>query len=54
MLPTMFECIACGLKLSGHAELHVAGIGGQFTRSVRYDPMEYYGELYSGEEYNND
>lgn len=54
MLPTMFHCIACGLKLAGHAELHVAGIGGQFTRSTRHDPIQYYGDLYSGEEYNND
>ena len=54
MLPTSFKCVACGLKLSGHSELNAAGVGGQFTRSVRYDPIEYYGEYQAGEEYNND
>ena len=57
MLPTFFECIACGLKLTGHAELHVAEIGGQFTRSRSYDPFSYYGDMYEeslGEEYNNE
>jgi transcription elongation factor Elf1 len=57
MLPTRFECIACGLKLTGHAELHVAGIGGQFTRSRSYDPFSYYADMYEeypGEEYNNE
>ncbi len=57
MLPTMFTCIACGLKLLGHAELQVAGIGGQFTRSLRHDPLYYYGYgeiLKPREEYNNE
>jgi hypothetical protein len=55
MLPTKFECLACKLKLTAHAELDVAGIGGQFTRSEYYDPMTYYGQDVEHEdEYNND
>lgn len=44
MLPTKIECIACGLTLSTHAELEVAGIGGQYTHTSYFHPVEYYGE----------
>ncbi len=41
--PTNFECQACGLRLSGYAELEAASLGGQYTRRTTYTPEEYYG-----------
>ena len=41
--PRNFACGACGLKLQGYAELHVAQLGGQYTRTTKYSPEEYYG-----------
>ncbi|QRN96004.1 hypothetical protein JRI60_44425 [Archangium violaceum] len=42
VLPTGFHCAACGLTLDGHAALHAAGLGGQFTRTSKWDPLDYY------------
>lgn len=41
--PRNFECSACGLKLSGYAQLEVAGMGGRHTRTSRYTPEDYFG-----------
>jgi hypothetical protein len=41
--PQSFACPACGLKLEGYAELDVAQLGGQYTRTSEYSPEEYYG-----------
>lgn len=41
--PTSFECPACGLKLDGYAQLDVAGLGGNYQRTTKYSPDEYYG-----------
>ncbi len=41
--PTTFECNACGLKLSGYAELEAANLGNQYMRKTTYTPEEYYG-----------
>jgi hypothetical protein len=41
--PRSFGCPACGLKLQGYAELEVAQLGGQYTRTTEYSPEEYYG-----------
>lgn len=58
LLPTKFECTACGLEIDGHSLLHAAGLGGQFTRRTVYDPVDYYAsEDYSsdgGYEFNNE
>jgi hypothetical protein len=55
MLPTSFACVACGLKLTGHSELQAVGLGGQFTRSLYFDAVYYYGmEIAAEEEYNNE
>jgi hypothetical protein len=55
MLPTSFACVACGLKLAGHSELQAVGLGGQFTRSLYFDAVYYYGmEIAAEEEYNNE
>jgi hypothetical protein len=42
VLPTNFNCLACGLTIKGHNRLHAAGLGGTFTRTTRFDPVEYY------------
>ncbi len=56
VLPTNFECVACGLNIHGHSHLHAAGLGGQFTNTETFDPFEYYAvdEDYSGPEFNNE
>jgi hypothetical protein len=41
-LPTHFQCFVCGLDLAGHARLHAADLGGQFSLSENFDPVEYY------------
>jgi hypothetical protein len=41
--PTSFSCSACGLKLTGYAELNAADLGGHYTRTTEYAPEEYYG-----------
>jgi hypothetical protein len=41
-LPSKFECIACGLKVSGLAELHACKLGDAFKATFSYEPSEYY------------
>ncbi len=41
--PRLFSCPACSLKLQGYAELAVAGVGGQYTRTTTFSPDDYYG-----------
>jgi hypothetical protein len=49
--PTSFACAACGLRLSGCAELSVAGIGNQYMRTTRTTPEAFYG-LYNEDDLN--
>lgn len=42
-LPSKFECIACGLKVSGLSQLTAAGLGNSYKRTLTYDAAEYYG-----------
>ncbi|MBA2660297.1 MAG: hypothetical protein H0U72_12435 [Nitrosospira sp.] len=42
MLPSLFECNACGLKISGFSKLNACGLGGTFTSTVAYDPTDYF------------
>jgi hypothetical protein len=42
VMPALFECDSCGLRLSGYAELEAAGLGGQHTRKTSYTPEEFY------------
>lgn len=56
-LPAKFECVACGLKISGLSRLTVVGLGDRYTRTIIYNPLEYYGaqdELAEYEEDNNE
>jgi hypothetical protein len=41
-LPSKFECIACGLKISGLSQLTVAGLGDVYVQTQSYDASEYY------------
>ena len=36
---------SCELELAGHASLHAAGLGGQYSITESYDPLEHYGEM---------
>lgn len=49
MLPTSFECIACGLKISGFSKLSACGLGDAFTEKTIYTAAEFF-ELYTEEE----
>lgn len=41
-LPSKFECIACGLKISGLSQLSAAGLGDAYKATFTYDAAEYY------------
>lgn len=43
MLPSAFECFACGLKVTGYSQLNACGLGDSFTLTSQYDVAEYYG-----------
>ncbi|MCL1119701.1 hypothetical protein N7V09_05980 [Shewanella seohaensis] len=49
MLPSSFECIACGLKISGYSKLSACGLGDTFLAKTIYTPAEYFG-LYTEDE----
>jgi hypothetical protein len=42
MLPSMFECKACHLKISGHSKLNACNLGAAYTSTLTFDPYEYY------------
>ena len=42
VVPTKFNCAACGLKLNGYGELSSASIADHFTHRTHYTPEEYY------------
>jgi hypothetical protein len=41
-LPTHFECIACGLKISGLSRLNAIDLGARYKKTQVYDAGEYY------------
>ena len=43
MLPSHFECFACGCKVAGCSKLNACGLGDTFTGTSRYDGAEYFG-----------
>lgn len=49
MLPSAFECIACGLKISGFSKLSACGLGDTFSAKTTYTAAEYF-ELYTEDE----
>ena len=49
MLPSSFECVACGLKISGLSKLSACGLGDSFTATSTFSPAEYF-DLHTEEE----
>ena len=49
MLPSSFECIACGLKISGLSKLSACGLGDAFTATSAFSPAEFF-NLHTDEE----
>lgn len=49
MLPASFECIACGLKISGLSKLSACGLGDAFTSTSTYSAAEFF-DLHTDEE----
>ena len=41
-LPSKFECVACGLKISGLSHLIACGLGDTYKATFTYDAAEYY------------
>jgi hypothetical protein len=54
-LPNLFECIACGLKITGLSRLAVVGLGERYKNTQIYDAAEYYApkDDYAGYEDDN-
>ncbi|WP_454834351.1 hypothetical protein [Rahnella aceris] len=42
MLPSAFECVACGLKINGYSKLNACGLGDAFTKTTTYTIPEFY------------
>ena len=42
MLPSHFECNACGLKIVGYSRLSACELGGTFTATSYADPVDYF------------
>ena len=41
--PTSFECVACGLKITGFSRLFACGLGDAFTATSTYPAAAYFG-----------
>ena len=48
-IPSSFECIACGLRISGLSKLSACSLGDSFHEKSTYSPAEFF-ELYTEEE----
>ena len=48
-IPSSFECIACGLRISGLSKLSACNLGDAFHEKSTYSPAEFF-ELYTEEE----
>jgi len=53
-IPTKFECVACGLKMSGLAHLSACGLSDTYTATFIYDAAEYYEQQDQFEGYEPD
>jgi len=53
-LPAQFECIACGLKITGLSKLAVAGLSDRYKKTNTYDAAEYYAPTDNWYEYEED
>lgn len=48
-IPSSFECVACGLKITGLSKLSACGLGDAFSGTTTYTASEYF-ELYTQDE----
>ncbi len=46
MLPSSFECVACGLKITGYSKLSACGLGNAFSEKTIYTAAEFF-DLYT-------
>src|SRR5262249_6609486 len=53
-LPTQFECIACGLKISGLSRLNAIDLGTRYKKTQIYDAGEYYAPADEWEGFEDD
>lgn len=57
MIPSHFECKACGLKINGYSKLNACELGGTYTSTSYADPVDYFEDefhdRYSGMEEDN-
>lgn len=49
MLPSSFECVACGLKITGYSKLSACGLGNAFSEKTTYTVAEFF-NLYTEED----
>jgi hypothetical protein len=49
VIPASFQCIACGLKISGHSKLAACGLGDAYTMTTSTSAADFFG-LYTEEE----
>lgn len=49
MMPISFECVSCGLKISGHSRLNACGLGESYTTTTTFTIAEFY-NLYTEDE----
>jgi hypothetical protein len=49
VIPASFQCIACGLKISGHSKLAACGLGDAYTMTASTSAADFFG-LYTEEE----
>jgi hypothetical protein len=56
MVPSAFECIACGLRITGYSKLMACGLGDVFTSTTIHDPIEFFSidpsDFYEPDDYN--
>lgn len=48
LLPPKFECVACGLKITGLAKLAAVGLGERYKNKQTFDAHELYAEQDEG------
>ena len=52
IVPSIFVCAACGLRVSGLSKLSACGLGNAFVRTTTYSAAEFF-ELYTEEDVEN-
>jgi hypothetical protein len=54
ILPSHFECLVCGLKITGYSKLAACGLGDAFTATSQYEAAEYFDIAEAAEMYEED